>query len=348
MGDDRSWDSFMINEYKIRMCDPDRRRDPNGYVYSFQRCPDFLNGCPRGDTCPFAHGYLETWWFNPYIFALNCQQIYYPVFHTYEDPSRLILNQPATFPHHNSVLQGSSSSFAAYTNQWPRFGDYFAQGSSSSVLYRNLQPTISYGHEFPAFQSTLPPPPPPPPMNMMQQPNSQTSSWLPLLPPMMPLPILQIPSLPPPPPMMQQPNSQTPSRPPQTSFMMQLPNSHIPSMPPSALMMQQPYSQTPSMPPPPVSPVMQPPNSQTWMIVRREERPQISQFGTVPPQPRLDPIARPPRATIGVQHQQPQSVLAPFPTDLSRAITHLQADAASLKDARSKRKHDDEAGSSNK
>ncbi|KAH6794610.1 hypothetical protein C2S52_005087 [Perilla frutescens var. hirtella] len=82
--------------------------------------------------------------------------------------------------------------------------------------------------------------------------------------------------------------------------------------------------------------------SQTPMIVRREE---------TPPRPRLDPIARPTRANIGVhvhQQQEPQSsVLAPFPTDLSRAIPPLQADAAPLKEARSKRKHNSEAGSSN-
>ncbi|KAH6772132.1 hypothetical protein C2S52_005093 [Perilla frutescens var. hirtella] len=69
-----------------------------------------------------------------------------------------------------------------------------------------------------------------------------------------------------------------------------------------------------------------------------------------PPRPRLDPIARPPGVNIGVQQQQEpdESVLAAFPTDLSRAIPPLQADdAAPLEEALSKRKHISEAGSSN-
>ncbi|KAH6801371.1 hypothetical protein C2S52_001835 [Perilla frutescens var. hirtella] len=284
MGVHHSLDSFMINQYKVRMwdCPGDRtrRRDPNRYVYRPERCPKFWTGCPEGDACELAHGDYEFWFHPQYyrvypcIFAPNCPTTICPYFHTYQESrSPFILNQPATVPHHNSVLQGSSSS----TNQQPRLADHDSvlqgsslsvaysnqrladyssvlQGSSSSVACSNQQPRFSYDHDFPELKS--------PPLRKKKTP-----------------------SRPPRPPMTQQPNSQSLTYPP---------------------------------PPPP------------------------------PPRPGLGPIARPRRTNIGEQQQQPQSVLVPLlPTDVSRAFPHLLADAASSEEARSKRKHDHEAGSSN-
>ncbi|KAF0927286.1 hypothetical protein E2562_031490 [Oryza meyeriana var. granulata] len=75
-------DEFMMYEFKVRRCararshdwtacpyahpgEAARRRDPRRVAYTGEPCPDFRRrpgaACPRGSTCPFAHGTFELW-----------------------------------------------------------------------------------------------------------------------------------------------------------------------------------------------------------------------------------------------------------------------------------------------
>ncbi|OEL26040.1 Zinc finger CCCH domain-containing protein 37 [Dichanthelium oligosanthes] len=75
-------DEFMMYEFKVRRCararshdwtacpyahpgEAARRRDPRRAAYTGEPCPDFRRrpgaACPRGTTCPFAHGTFELW-----------------------------------------------------------------------------------------------------------------------------------------------------------------------------------------------------------------------------------------------------------------------------------------------
>ncbi|XP_062181069.1 zinc finger CCCH domain-containing protein 37-like [Phragmites australis] len=75
-------DEFMMYEFKVRRCararshdwtacpyahpgEAARRRDPRRVAYTGETCPDFRRrpgaSCPRGNTCPFAHGTFELW-----------------------------------------------------------------------------------------------------------------------------------------------------------------------------------------------------------------------------------------------------------------------------------------------
>lgn len=76
-------DEFMMYEFKVRRCararshdwtacpyahpgEAARRRDPRRVAYSGEACPDFRRrpggaACPRGTSCPLAHGTFELW-----------------------------------------------------------------------------------------------------------------------------------------------------------------------------------------------------------------------------------------------------------------------------------------------
>ncbi|KAF6985724.1 hypothetical protein CFC21_083160 [Triticum aestivum] len=75
-------DEFMMYEFKVRRCararshdwtacpyahpgEAARRRDPRRVAYAGEPCPDFRRrpgaACPRGSSCPFAHGTFELW-----------------------------------------------------------------------------------------------------------------------------------------------------------------------------------------------------------------------------------------------------------------------------------------------
>ncbi|CAM0954462.1 unnamed protein product [Alopecurus aequalis] len=76
-------DEFMMYEFKVRRCararshdwtacpyahpgEAARRRDPRRVAYSGDPCPDFRRrpggaACPRGTSCPLAHGTFELW-----------------------------------------------------------------------------------------------------------------------------------------------------------------------------------------------------------------------------------------------------------------------------------------------
>lgn len=75
-------DEFMMYEFKVRRCararshdwttcpyahpgEAARRRDPRRVAYAGEPCPDFRRrpgaACPRGASCPFAHGTFELW-----------------------------------------------------------------------------------------------------------------------------------------------------------------------------------------------------------------------------------------------------------------------------------------------
>ncbi|GAB4816643.1 hypothetical protein N2152v2_003689 [Parachlorella kessleri] len=70
-----SSDTFRIYEFKASKAsgaspcpfahpaEKAKRRDPRKINYSGTACPDFRKGgsCPRGDSCPFAHGVFECW-----------------------------------------------------------------------------------------------------------------------------------------------------------------------------------------------------------------------------------------------------------------------------------------------
>ncbi|XP_044962874.1 zinc finger CCCH domain-containing protein 37-like [Hordeum vulgare subsp. vulgare] len=75
-------DEFMMYEFKVRRCararshdwtacpyahpgEAARRRDPHRVAYAGEPCPDYRRrpgaACPRGASCPFAHGTFELW-----------------------------------------------------------------------------------------------------------------------------------------------------------------------------------------------------------------------------------------------------------------------------------------------
>ncbi|KQK05294.1 zinc finger CCCH domain-containing protein 37 [Brachypodium distachyon] len=75
-------EEFMMYEFKVRRCararshdwtacpyahpgEAARRRDPRRVAYAGEPCPDFRRrpgaACPRGNSCPLAHGTFELW-----------------------------------------------------------------------------------------------------------------------------------------------------------------------------------------------------------------------------------------------------------------------------------------------